>query len=118
MQTEATIYGWNSETNPAPVKPWRDQIEMHWGKFTAIDDWLESTDLDAIRESFLSKGFAVIPDVIPPDLVSKYMSIHDMIESGEIHAPGRHDLGAHKDQTIKGKENVGEHISSSSSLTT
>ena len=102
-------YGWNPVTNPIPAGfPHLNQRSMQWDPFEPVDKWLGTVDLDTIQTDFLQKGFAVVENIIPTSHMESYLSIHDMIQNGELHAPGRHDLGAHKEQVRKGKENVGQ----------
>lgn len=80
-----------------------------WPAFEAVEQWMAKLDFQAIRASFERDGFAVVPDIVPSDGLCVYADLHDRMTSGEIDATShRHDLGAHRGQVVKGKENVGQ----------
>eukprot|EP00756_Hemistasia_phaeocysticola_P048054 Hpha_TRINITY_DN22497_c0_g1::TRINITY_DN22497_c0_g1_i1::g.95157::m.95157 len=109
LQTPITRYGWDPVSNPAPEGPWRDQVEVHWPPFDSVTGWWETLDIAGIEESFASRGYAVVPGIIPESHLAIYKGLHDRMHSGEIDATShRHDLGGHKEAQISGKENVGQ----------
>lgn len=106
-----SYYGWNPETNPAPVgAPWLNQSRVEWPDRKSLNDWLAATGqcLSAVSQDFDEKGFAVLRSFISDEELCVYRRMHDDMQSGKLVTPGRHDLGGHKEQKIPGKENVGQ----------
>ncbi|KAK3286414.1 hypothetical protein CYMTET_6030 [Cymbomonas tetramitiformis] len=93
-------YGWNPITNPVPPSaPWLDQTKVTWPDYELdLSEWLSSTeqDMDGIRSQFEARGYAILRDIVPPDCLQVYRTMHEDMQSGTIRTPGRHDLGSHK----------------------